>query len=202
MKINVFNNNIMDENTYLITLGSSSIIIDPSYSYDKLSKEAKDNLKAVLLTHGHYDHFMEIESYKNHNLKFYMHQNAYTKLKDSVKNYSFMIRRNFETTLENEELVFVKEGDVFKVGDIEVKVVELFGHTNCSVGYIINDNLFSGDSIFKMSIGRCDLYSGDIKEMDKTIERVKKMNDMTIYPGHGETTTVSSEIKYNPCFNI
>ena len=110
MKINVFNNNIMDENTYLITLGSSSIIIDPSYSYDKLSKEAKDNLKAVLLTHGHYDHFMEIESYKNHNLKFYMHQNAYTKLKDSVKNYSFMIRRNFETTLENEELVSIGGG--------------------------------------------------------------------------------------------
>ena len=67
---------------------------------------------------------------------------------------------------------------------------------------ILGDNLFSGDTLFKASIGRCDLFGGDIKEIEQSIkEKLFKLDDnITVYPGHGDKTTIGYEKKFNPYF--
>lgn len=200
MKIINYNKNIMGTNTYLVSFDDFSIIIDPTISFDDLPIEYKDNLKAVLLTHGHYDHFTKIDSYKDHNLSFYMHKDAYNKLKTKEFNCSALFRHGFETDLDKEELIFVKEGTNIEFNNVTISIIELFGHTNCSIGYLIDNNLFSGDAFFKGSIGRYDLYSSDINESIKTINKIKSLPNYTIYPGHGDATTVFEEIKNNHYF--
>ena len=70
--------------------------------------------------------------------------------------------------------------------------------------YLIEDKLFSGDTLFKESIGRCDLYGGDIKEIEKSIrEKIFVLDDnITVFPGHGYPTTIVHEKTYNPYFGV
>ena len=194
MKIKVLNDNIFQTNTYILKFDEVSFIIDPTINYNKLDANIKKKLQNVLLTHGHYDHFSEIESYKNHNLNFYMHKKGYEKLNNYLKNCSYLFGVNKEINLDDENVIFVKEGDM--IGDIHV--YEFFGHTNCSIAFAINDDLFSGDFLFKNSIGRTDLYSGNIDMMKKSIDKIKKFSEnFTIYPGHDEITTLDDERKNN-----
>ena len=83
----------------------------------------------------------------------------------------------------------------------KIKVIELFGHTDCSLGFIIDYDIFCGDAIFLGSIGRTDLYSGNFNEMKKTTKKVKQIKEnYTIYPGHGDITTLDNEKKNNYYF--
>lgn len=187
-------------NTYIVSSSTESIIIDPTISFLNLSKEIQDSLKMVFLTHGHYDHFTEIESYKGKGLSFYMHEKAYEKLQDDYKNFSYALYKPIRVSLDNEKVVFVSEGNTINTSIGDIKIVELPGHTDCSIGIIIDSNIFLGDCIFKEGIGRCDLYSGDINLMKKTIERVKTFPDLNVYPGHGPSTSISYILKNNYYF--
>ena len=102
-----------------------------------------------------------------------------------------------EVNLENEKIIFLKENDIID----GIKVYEFFGHTDCSLGYEINGNIYCGDSVFKGSIGRCDLYSASNSEMRKTIQKfIDFKDDYTLFPGHGEATLLSEEKKNNIYF--
>ena len=190
MKIDTLHSRDFGTNTYIISSSGFSILIDPAVSFCDLSECYQKSLKMVFLTHGHYDHFSQIASFKGKGLTFYMHKNAYEKMLDPFKNFSYALEYDYKEDLKGEKIVFVTEGEVITTPIGDVSVVELFGHTDCSVGYLINNDLFSGDVIFSEGIGRCDLYSGDIKVMKETLERIKSFPDYNVYPGHGEITTV------------
>lgn len=197
MKTIIYNNNFMETNTYVLEDDEKSYIIDPCVKYSDLPKRIKDKLKGVFITHGHFDHFMELESYKNKELSFYMHKRCLEKIKNSFKNCSFMGFERLEVNLENEKIIFLKENDIID----GIKVYEFFGHTDCSLGYEINGNIYCGDSVFKGSIGRCDLYSASNSEMKKTIEKFKSFkDDFALFPGHGDATMLSEEKKNNVYF--
>lgn len=201
MKKIIFNDNYMETNCYLLEFDGSALVIDPTKSFDLLPKGVKQKIKGVFITHGHFDHFEALESYKNKNITFYMHKKCFEKVSNSLKNCSYMGYKKLEVNLKEEKVVFLKENDIINDFEKEIKVIELFGHTDCSLGFIIDYDIFCGDAIFLGSIGRTDLYSGNFNEMKKTTKKVKQIKEnYTIYPGHGDITTLDNEKKNNYYF--
>ena len=91
----------------------------------------------------------------------------------------------------------------YKIGPFKFSIITTKGHTKDSVSYYFKEEkvLFSGDFLFKGTVGRCDLEGGNFNEMKESITKIKEYpKDITIYPGHGESTTLEEEIKNNPYF--
>lgn len=193
------NNNILKVNSYILDFENFSVVIDPSQNYDDIDGKIKEKLKAVFITHGHFDHFLFLESYKEKNLTFYMHEKAYEKINDSSKNASYLIGEKIECDLSNEELHFVNDKEIVRFSNIEFLIHEFLGHTDCSIGIEIEKKLFSGDFIFKGSIGRTDLYSGDKILMQDSIDKILEYDeDIEIFPGHNDKTRLKDEKENNP----
>ena len=94
---------------------------------------------------------------------------------------------------------FVKDGDIITVGDMQIKVINTPGHTEGGVCYLIEDKLFSGDTLFRESVGRTDLFGGSFEKLlDSVKNKLFKLDDnITVYPGHGPATTIGYEKKHN-----
>lgn len=160
----------LEENTYILEIDNELLIVDPGSEYDKISKII-NNRKVLGILITH-SHFDHI--------------GALDSFKD-IDIYKYDV-------LEEKE---------YNIGKFKFDVIFNPGHSKDSVSYYFKkyNTLFSGDFIFYESIGRCDLPTGSISDMEKSIDKIKKYDkDMIIYPGHGEDTTLSHEIKYNPYF--
>jgi glyoxylase-like metal-dependent hydrolase (beta-lactamase superfamily II) len=146
-----------------------------------------------LLTHGHFDHVAGI---RPTNAKIVMHE------KDvRILNQANMYLPMFgipEITIPEID-IFIKDGDNLKIGNTDIKVIHTPGHTQGGVCYLIKDMLFSGDTIFRESVGRCDLEGGNFNQIVESI-KIKIFtlpDDIKIYPGHGRETTVGWEKLHN-----
>lgn len=150
-------------------------------------------LKYILLTHGHFDHVAGIREIKAEVL---MHKNDLDLLKQ-VNNFLPMFGMGKITVPKIDR--FVEDGDIIKLGDIEINVIHTPGHTQGGVCYYAENNLFSGDTIFRESVGRCDLEGGDFNQLVESIENkiFTLPEDVKIYPGHGKPTTVGWEKENN-----
>lgn len=185
-------------NTYLLSDGNDSIIVDPSCDKKTLERFAKGKkIKFILLTHGHYDHFAGLEELcKNLDIPVYMHQNAYKKVLDNSQNYSLAFGKiNNIKAIEN--LCFVQESSIIQFNNYIIKVLETFGHTNCSVSYVIENNIFSGDFLFADSVGRTDLITGSNNALKNSIKRIMKFSDYHFYPGHDQDFILKDIIDTN-----
>ena len=97
---------------------------------------------------------------------------------------------------KNERLVL--DGDTLTVGCMEFKVIATPGHSPGGVCYLVENNLFSGDTLFAGSIGRTDFPHSNVSDMLKSLEKLKAFdNDIKVYPGHGESTTIGIEKESN-----
>lgn len=159
---------------------------------------SQNNLKPshILLTHGHFDHIGAVEEVKEkYGCAIYACQKEAALLSDPVLNASNMSYRPISLTAD----VWVKEGDVITVGDLEFKVIETPGHTEGSICFIIENVILSGDTLFLGSCGRVDFPTGDPTAMMASLKRLKNLEgDYTVYPGHGPSTTLEYERKTNP----
>ena len=186
-----------------------SIIIDPSVYYKKIIKYIKGKIKAIILTHGHYDHFSQLESFINgvtYDIDVYFHKNAFDKLQDSYKNCSYLFGYNFTIDVNKLKYQFVSDKIIINYPNGEKEELDVIytpGHTDCSITIKYDYYLFTGDFIFKNSIGRTDLYSGDFyQEMNslkylKSLIKYDSIEDYYIYPGHDAFTTLKDELKNN-----
>ena len=152
------------------------------------------NLKYILLTHGHFDHIAGIRP--NINIPVYMHK-ADMDWVNNVNTYMPMMGMN-EITIPKIDK-FINDGDVIKLGEKEIKVIHTPGHTQGGVCYYTDGKLFTGDTIFRESVGRCDLPGGNFEQIINSIkEKIYMFPDTTeIYPGHGKPTTVGWEREHN-----
>ena len=159
-------------------------------------------LKYILLTHGHFDHIAGIKAaelpLKNDSPppKVCMHK-ADLEWVNKVNEYLPMMGMSEMTVPQID--IFVNEGDIFKLGNTEIKVIHTPGHTQGGVCYYADGNLFSGDTIFRESVGRCDLLGGNFEQIVESIkQKIFTLPENTaIYPGHGKPTTAGWEKEHN-----
>lgn len=161
----------LDENCYVLSKNGNCLIVDPGDNYNKIREQIGDNkVLGVLITHSHADHIGALRNFLT---------------KRSIKIFK---RSNL---VEKE----------YSIGDFKFSVIHTPGHSKDSVTfYFEEDNcMFIGDFIFKDSIGRVDLPGGSNAEMSKSISKILKYDDkITLYPGHGDSTTLGNERKNNP----
>ena len=195
----IVSNDIIDMNVYLIIDENKCFIVDPGGNYSEIEKTIKElNLEVlgILLTHAHVDHTYLIGKFT---CPIYIHEKEVEILKYS--NLSLYDSFGFDMPFNYLKLDIkkIKDNDIIKLNDKEIKVIHTPGHTKGSVCYLIDNKLFSGDTLFKESCGRCDLPSGSEVDMAKSlIKLIDNLDEfIKVYPGHDETTTIKHEKEFN-----
>ena len=187
-------------NCYLVKTASAAVVIDP-FQVDvriiTFFKENQNAQKYILLTHCHFDHILGAEELRElFDAKIVIGEMDNIGLMDaniSLSNWVGLSQNPFSAD------ILVKEGDLLDLGDVTFKVMHTPGHTEGSVCYIAEDVIFSGDTLFKGSIGRTDFPTGDFAKLNASLQRLKNLGqDYTVYSGHGNPTTLYYEIKTNP----
>ena len=173
-------------------------VIDPGYSPERvLDFVGKLGLTvdAVLLTHGHFDHVGGVETIvKATNCALWMRESDYTQFKNPQNDFFYPIH-----DCDFTEVRFCEEGEQIHAGGLTFTALETPGHTWGSVFYLCEDALFSGDTLFAGSCGRTDLPGGDWQTIMLSLERLAEIEgNYTVYPGHGESTTLAKEREQNP----
>ena len=207
MEIKSYPNGVFGATTYLVYDKESKerVLIDCTCAVDEILnfiKQQNINLKYILITHGHFDHVYCLAEFKEKfpQIQVLMHKDDMPLL-NQVANQCSMTGVE-EIKVPCIDALINDDTKNLKIGNSEIKIIHTKGHSKGGVCYLIGDNLFSGDTLFKTSIGRCDLFGGDIKEIEHSIkEKLFKLDDsITVYPGHGDKTTIGYEKKFNPYF--
>ena len=176
-------------NTYLISSGISYAVIDPSVPYDSSLFEGE--LRYILLTHAHFDHMLDIDSWVcATGAEVILSIDELPALADPLRNCYKLFdgsERGYFGAARG-----VKDGEALPLGDTEIKVVACPGHTVGSVSYVCDGHAFVGDTVFEgRGYGRVDLPTGDMRQLVDSIRRLLTLPDDTILlPGHGGSTTV------------
>ena len=192
----------IDNNNYLIVdeETKNAALIDCSSIDDRIDEEIEKqgaNLKYILLTHGHFDHIAGIRPNRFKNNPQIVRHKADLDWLDNANQYLPMFGRP-EITIPKVD-IFVEDGDIIQLGSLEIKVLHTPGHTQGGVCYLVDGNLFSGDTIFREAVGRCDLEGGNFNQIVESIEdKIFTLPPKTvIYPGHGNITSVEWEKEHN-----
>ena len=186
-------------NTYLIECDGEFAIVDPSVEYLSVLREhpeIKGRVKYILLTHAHFDHILKINTWTCENAGVYVGNLDSAALSDPYLN-CYLGFFGIEDGYSGDTFK-VSTGDTLKLGNETVTVIECPGHTPGGVGYLIENSLFIGDTLFANGgYGRCDLPGGDMHALADTIGKLfASPIDYTLYCGHGESTTLFETKKY------
>lgn len=189
----------IDNNNYLIIDEESkeAALIDCSAVDNDIRAELKAQgatLKYILLTHGHFDHIAGLRP--NFNVPVLMHQNDQGWV-NKVNQYLPLMGMPEMTVPKIDK--YIEDGEIIKLGNTEIKVIHTPGHTQGGVCFYVDGKLFSGDTIFREAVGRCDLEGGDFDQIVDSIEtKIFTLPPQTlIYPGHGRMTSVEWEKEHN-----
>ena len=208
LTVQPFTFNPVQENTYVVyNEKGQCCIIDPGCYFASEEQELKDfmsqnGLKPVYLlnTHCHLDHiFGNRFIHKTYGLILHLHQ-----LEKPVLELGTASGQLWQLPFDNYdgELKFIDEGEVIRIGDDEMHILFTPGHSPGSITFYSKENKFaiSGDVLFQGSVGRTDLPGGDFSLLEESIKTklYTLPEDVIIFPGHGESTTVADEMKTNP----
>ncbi len=172
MKIEKIVTGALEENCYVISFEGTCLIVDPGSDFTKIKKAVGTNkILGILVTHVHFDHIGALRDFLNENrrLKVYKKSN-------------------------------LADNQTLTIGAFTCQVLYTPGHSSDSISFYFEQEkcMFTGDFLFKDTIGRCDLPTGDEKMMIVSLEKIKQYpDDITLYPGHGDTTTLAKEKKDN-----
>jgi len=209
MEIKVFDNGIYGAITYLIydKETKEGALVDSTCCINEIKEIVEKeniNLKYALITHGHFDHVYCISEVKEKFplIQILLHKDDMTLLEQLPMQCAMAGIDNIKVPCIDGLLG--DESHNLKLGNNEIKVIHTKGHSKGGVCYLINNVLFSGDTLFQGSIGRCDLWGGSMEEIGQSIQGklFKLDDDVVVYPGHGDKTTIGYEKKYNPYFGI
>lgn len=192
---------IMDDgfitNTYIITDEETgeTAVVDPSLPEEILIEKLNaENVKYVLLTHGHFDHIGGVNFVKEKTgAKVVIHKEDEEMLCDKNKNYG-----TDSTPIYAD--ILVEDGTELMLGKSKITVMHTPGHTKGGVCYIFPDDriIFSGDTLFRLTAGRTDLYGGDARTELMSLAKIAELEgDYKVFPGHDDATTLNFEREYN-----
>ncbi len=191
-------------NSYLLVSGTEAAAVDPSATPDAIigaAGERKAEIKYIILTHGHFDHMLSLEEVRERTgapVLIGSGDGIYLIEPKLSLFYQAMGLRTVFTPPDR----LLSEGDEIKLGEEKLTVLSTPGHTPGSCCFTFDGGLITGDTLFHMSVGRCDLPGGDGKSLKASIERLKALPlDLTIYPGHGPISTLEKQTTLNPFMN-
>ena len=190
----------ISNNCYLIIDESTnkSALVDCSvFSGDMETLIGDTDLEYILLTHGHFDHIGGVKAVRDkYGAKVVISAEDAPMLSDK--------RRSMAPYQENVTPdILIKDGDVLKFGETEIKAISTPGHTKGGMCFIVNDCLFTGDTLFNMSCGRCDFEGGDEYEMLASLRLLKALDgNYRVLPGHEAESTLDYERQFNPYMNM
>lgn len=186
----------LQANCYLLINDNNIVIIDPGTPSKEIENYISDNnfqVVGIILTHAHHDHVGGVDEFAQlYKCPVYLNFNDI----DYVNNSNIDMRKVVLSSKIND----LKPGK-FLLENFDFEIIDAPGHSKgCSL-IKWDNNLFTGDVLFKDSIGRTDLYGGSNSEMKNTIKMIKQLDySLVIYPGHGQMTTLEYEIKNNIYF--
>jgi hydroxyacylglutathione hydrolase len=183
--------------SYLICRFDTCMIIDPSHSYDAILESLNGRkLAGILLTHAHSDHVHLIGEF---DAPIYMHtDDAHLLFEDQYNGYA---PKTHPYKRKQLNLKFVKHLDKIPIADQMIEVFHTPGHTKGGISFLFDGRLFTGDTLFKESVGRHDLYSGNLPELKKSVLFLCNLPGNTkVYPGHDQETNIRHEQKNNPFY--
>lgn len=195
--------NDFTENTYIINEKKDAFIIDPGINFEEIKAyitEKDLNVLGILITHGHFDHIFTVnELVEEYNVNVYIHELERDFLFDPNLNLSSMTYKKFVMKKKQNAVTFSK-GHTFKLGHEIINVIETPGHSRGGVCYQYKRVVFSGDTLFKGSVGRTDLPTSNRADLERSVNILATtLKDNTIvYPGHGPFTTILNEKYENP----
>lgn len=191
----------LNANTYVISNElNEAIIIDPSlgmsYVIDEINQ--KYDVKAVLLTHAHFDHIDGLSFFMDKPI--YIHENEIDVLTDPWKNLYYMFYNEPTPFNVNElKLIPTKDDDILDLIGLSIEITHTPGHTQGSVCYKAGNNLFTGDTIFAQAIGRWDFPTGDYEVLSNSVKKLfnKYKDNLKCYAGHENDSCLNDIKKYN-----
>lgn len=185
-------------NCYLVMENHHALIIDPADMLPNLKdilNQHECTLGAIVLTHAHFDHISGVDKIVNEfGCDVYLNPNEFDFLQDPDLNSSSAFYMDVTCNAKPKPLVEGKN----EIADFEIEAIYCPGHSIGSTVLKIEDCLFTGDVLFQGSIGRMDLATGSVSSMKQSLKKMYELDkDYKVYPGHGPTTSLSKEKKWN-----
>ncbi len=203
MQIETFVVGVMNTNCYLVVNEESrrAVVVDPAVCSAQMMEyiQREDlQVEAVLLTHGHFDHIMGIDDLrKKFPVPVYVHQDEREMMNDPVMNFSAGYFGGYSFA----DAVYIRGGQTLSHAGYDFRVLHTPGHTRGGVCYYVETEkvLFSGDTLFRETVGRTDFPDGSMSDLVRGIQEKLYVlpDDVEVYPGHMEKTTIGHEKRYN-----
>lgn len=189
-------------NTYIIKDKATSAlaVVDPACESEQLIKLINDlggDLRYILLTHGHFDHIGGVKFVKEHfDASVLIGEAELNLLNSNALNGSALHNISVEMVEVDRAL---KDNDTITLGESTLRFITTPGHTAGSGCYIVDDCIFSGDTLFCQCIGRTDFPTSSPADMANSLRKLRDLQgDYNVLPGHDICTTLSAERKFNP----
>ena len=183
-----------------ISSGKTAVIDPGQYNAvleNALKSQGIEKTDYILLTHGHFDHICGAYSLqKSFGGKIMIHEEDRLCLEDENESLCASTDDYSQTPLS--DYTVLSDNDKISLGDTEISVMHTPGHTRGGVCYIADGNIFSGDTLFKVGVGRTDLPGGHLRTLCRSLLRIGALEgDYAVYPGHGDSSTLSYEKTMN-----
>ncbi|MCL6590019.1 MAG: MBL fold metallo-hydrolase [Firmicutes bacterium] len=192
-------------NCYLLWSGKEAGIIDPGGPAQELVEfvlRRELNLHWIINTHGHADHIFGNKMLRDQfKIPVFIHENDRPMLASPLLNFSRFFGIEFSSPDAEKT---ISDGEIIELGTEKITVIATPGHTQGGISLYTPGIVFTGDTLFREGIGRTDLPGGNYKQLlDMIYSRLLTLPPETlVLPGHGDSTTIGHEAKYNPFIGI
>ena len=202
IKINSMPVGMLRTNCYILQDGGKCAIIDPGGDFALINQFISANSLdpvLVLATHGHFDHVFSAGEFLNaYGLKLHINSADIELLKEADQMSLDLTGSRMNGDIE---AITFEDGQEFRVGDSKIQAMGFPGHTPGSTIFKSESGLFTGDTVFKGTVGRVD-FGGSILDMRQSLDRFRKISgNHLLFPGHGDFTALDDEKRVNPCLS-